>query len=320
MNTSAQMETSACDKELHFKARGKLLLTGEYLVLHGARALALPLNKGQRMKVAYPAQSKGFLQWTALLPEGTWFTAEYDDQLQVRSSSEAAAAVRLQDLLQEAVAQGGPEVLERLKGARVTTQLEFDPRWGWGSSSTLLSLLGQWLHIDPHPLLRSTFGGSGYDLACAQNQQALFFQSRGEHPPEITLVDFAPPFIDQLYLLWLEKKQTSATEVKAFLQKGGDYREAIEEVNALGLAMLQAQNVGDFGRLLQQHERLLAKILGRPTVQERLFSDFGGQIKSLGAWGGDFVLVSASQSQDDLRTYFATKGFHTLLPLQSVLV
>src|SRR5690554_8127321 len=70
MKTSAQMETSACDKELHFKARGKLLLTGEYLVLHGARALALPLNKGQSMKVAYPAQSKAFLQWTALLPEG----------------------------------------------------------------------------------------------------------------------------------------------------------------------------------------------------------------------------------------------------------
>ena len=34
-----------------FFGRGKLLLSGEYLVLDGAEALALGLNAGQRMRV-----------------------------------------------------------------------------------------------------------------------------------------------------------------------------------------------------------------------------------------------------------------------------
>ena len=34
-----------------FAARGKLLLTGEYLVLDGARALALPTHPGQGLRV-----------------------------------------------------------------------------------------------------------------------------------------------------------------------------------------------------------------------------------------------------------------------------
>ncbi len=46
----------------------------------------------------------------------------------------------------------------------------------------------------------------------------------------------------------------------------------------------------EFEELLILHEKLISKAIGISPIQERLFSDYKGVIKSLGAWGGDFVL------------------------------
>ena len=35
----------------------------------------------------------------------------------------------------------------------------------------------------------------------------------------------------------------------------------------------------------------MSELLDTKTIKELLFPDFSGTIKSLGAWGGDFVLV-----------------------------
>jgi len=40
-----------------------------------------------------------------------------------------------------------------------------------------------------------------------------------------------------------------------------------------------------------------------------LFSDFSGSIKSLGAWGGDFVLVAHSENPT---AYFKEKGYEVI--------
>ncbi len=50
VNISLQCAAKVTDSKT-FKANGKLMLTGEYFVLHGAKALALPVNKGQQMQV-----------------------------------------------------------------------------------------------------------------------------------------------------------------------------------------------------------------------------------------------------------------------------
>ena len=39
------------------------------------------------------------------------------------------------------------------------------------------------------------------------------------------------------------------------------------------------------------------------------FKDFKGEIKSLGAWGGDFILASG----DDSPSYFKSKGYKTII-------
>ena len=51
-----------------YHAHGKLLLTGEYLVLKGAMALAIPLNEGQTLSVE--TSTEGGLLWRAESPTG----------------------------------------------------------------------------------------------------------------------------------------------------------------------------------------------------------------------------------------------------------
>ena len=53
--------------------------------------------------------------------------------------------------------------------------------------------------------------------------------------------------------------------------------------------------------------------VGRGRVKELYFSDFWGQIKSLGAWGGDLVLVTSNRGLEETAEYFKSKGFNSLL-------
>jgi hypothetical protein len=47
------------------------------------------------------------------------------------------------------------------------------------------------------------------------------------------------------------------------------------------------------------------------------FSDFKGEIKSLGAWGGDFVMVI---SESDPTAYFSEKGFTTVISYDEMIL
>ncbi len=61
----------------------------------------------------------------------------------------------------------------------------------------------------------------------------------------------------------------------------------------------------------------MSKTLETPTIKEKLFNDFKGVIKSLGAWGGDFILVCGDDSSKE---YFKNKGYHTLLNFDDALI
>ena len=65
----------------HFKANGKLLISGEYAVLDGALALAIPTKLGQSLEVNYyePHTENPKLAWNAFLhDESLWFSAEFE--------------------------------------------------------------------------------------------------------------------------------------------------------------------------------------------------------------------------------------------------
>jgi hypothetical protein len=71
--------------------------------------------------------------------------------------------------------------------AIISTQLTFPRQWGLGTS-TLINI-AQWTQINAFTLLKSSFGGSGYDIACAQNDEPIIYQIVDQEPqgPKIEL-------------------------------------------------------------------------------------------------------------------------------------
>lgn len=299
-------------------SNGKLLLTGEYLVLDGAKALAIPVNKGQSLSVEqFPDTAQKTLHWKALIPGEKWFEVFFSlPDLSIQSSSNEAAAKRLQTLLL-ACRQRNKEFLNEEHGIRVTTVLDFPPDYGWGSSSTLVSNLAYWAKLDPFTLQRTVLGGSAYDIACARNNQALFYRLQ-EEEPVVESVHFQPEFRDRLYFLHLENKQNTEESIRDYKKTGQYNKTLISRISEISEALIQTKDLNEFENLLEEHEELMAGVLNQQTVKEKLFADYTGTIKSLGAWGGDFVLITRRGSEQEMKNYFSQKGYTTLFSWDSL--
>ena len=287
---------------MKFYSHGKLLLTGEYTVLQGALALALPTKQGQSLTVIDSEDNT--LHWKSYAPDGScWFDAVLElDHFAVTQSSTPEMATRLSDIL-KAVRLQNQDFCRQ--GTTVTTQLEFDRQWGLGSSSTLLANLSQWAGINPYQLLKASWGGSGYDIACAQTSQPLFYQWV-EGTPIVEIAPFDPSFKHDLYFVYLNQKQDSQKEVTAFQKKASDPR-LIASISGLTQELVLCETLTSFMAILHEHESLMANHLNRPRIQEERFSDFTGCVKSLGAWGGDFVMACGGS-----QSYFKDKGYSVI--------
>lgn len=297
-----------------FYSNGKLLITGEYLVLDGAKAFALPTKFGQDLIVENTAQK--IIRWKSLDADGSiWFETEMAfDAIRQKSSSENPIQNTLIEILHAAL-QMHPAFLDS-NGYEVTTHLTFPRIWGLGTSSTLVNNIAQWLSIDAYDLLWKSFGGSGYDIACAGHNQPLIYQLQ-DKTPIITEMDFNPLFSNQLYFVYLNQKQSSKSAIAVYNSKKGDLHSAVGRVNSITDQITRTTEVAFFSDLLEQHESMLSEILEVPTVKENLFADFNGTVKSLGAWGGDFVLVVAHQNPTD---YFKSKGYDTVIPYSQMIL
>ena len=298
-----------------FYSNGKLLLSGEYLILDGAIGLALPTLFGQEMHVG-STDHQNTLYWKSLdETENIWFEAKYSlPELSILSfNGEKNVAETLQKILLEAK-RVNPAFLNDSKGMTVRTKLSFPRNWGLGTSSTLINNVAQWAKIDAFNLLFNSFGGSGYDIACAQHDQVLTYQLK-HGVPSVETVTFNPSFVDQLYFVHLNKKQLSSESIKGYKNNKADIT-AIQKISEISKNILTAENIIDFNALLKEHESILSSILREQTVQQRLFPDFSGQTKSLGAWGGDFILASGGQST---ASYFKSKGYQTVIPYSSMI-
>lgn len=299
-----------------YYAHGKLLLTAEYVVLHGATALAVPTRAGQWLEV-HPNDGQD-LWWQAWDVAGQkWFEAHYRlPDLHCTRSTDAAVANALSQMLQAALALR-PAALLALQGVLVRTKLEFDRQWGLGSSSTLVSLLSQWFQIPPFELFNRTQTGSGYDLACASSDGPILYQLQ-EGKAQVQAVRFAPAFSAHLFFIYLGKKQISDREVKAYLGKGKPSSALLQEVSDLTRSLLVTDSLEEFAGLLEAHEALLSSELRRPPVQQQLFAGYPGQVKSLGAWGGDFVLSTAADVAE-ARQWLQNNAFNTVVPYDQMI-
>jgi len=298
-----------------FRANGKLLITGEYLVLKGAKALALPLMKGQTLSIK--PHDKG-LKWKAHAPHGVWFDALFNEHLQLQSTNDALKGSKLEEILQKVI-ELNPACKSKLNQSLVETRLEFDPEWGWGSSSTLIALLSLWLNLNPYKLLDATFGGSGYDIASALHDKPIFYQI-DNGTANVEEVSFDPPFKDHIYFIYSGKKQNSQREVKRFTQEAKVTPGLLNDVNNISEAMISSKELVQFGRLIEEHELLISSIVQLKQIKIEHFNDFEGYIKALGAWGGDFFMVLSAHDEKYVKQYFNKNGLNTIFRYKDIVL
>ena len=301
-----------------FYSNGKLLITGEYLVLDGAKALALPTKFGQNLIVEKGRYQE--IKWTSFDSDGSiWFedTFSFSD-ISNKNFSEETTSKR--NTLIEILHEGyllNPDFINKSEGFHITTELTFPRNWGLGTSSTLINNIAQWLKIDAFVLLNNSFGGSGYDIACAQNDTPILYHLENGNPV-VEKVTFKPEFSKNLYFVYLDKKQSSKAAIACYYNNKNEYlSENITKIDLLTQEVLNTKTLREFAAALEEHEAEMSKILEMKTIKESLFPDFNGVIKSLGAWGGDFVLAIAKENPTD---YFKKKGFKTIVSYKDMIL
>lgn len=281
-------------------AHGKILISGEYLVLKGAKALALPTLKGQELSVT---EGENHINWESLDSEGNaWFKATFDLDLNILFSWDKDRAVFIQRILKQAAHLAGVT----LQPINFCSFLEFPAAWGLGSSSTLTYLLARYFDISPFDLFFTTQNGSGYDIACAGVDYPIIYQLNNGKPEWSGCQ--LPEVFKEAKFIYLNKKQNSREEVSRFSGLSVSSQQ-IEEISSLTDAFIQAASRKEIIHIMIQHEALISSILCLPPIKQSVFSDYKGAVKSLGAWGGDFIMALG----EDTENYFRERGFHHIL-------
>ncbi len=298
-----------------FYSNGKLLITAEYLVLDGATALALPTKFGQDLVVESGKDKE--IVWTSFdFDKSIWYNEKITfEEIKNKTLIENQNIKNtLIEILHEGFQQN-PDFINNSDGYNVTTNLTFPRNWGLGTSSTLINNIAQWLDINAFELLKNSFGGSGYDIACAQNNSPILYHLKNEKPI-LEKVIFNPEFTKNIYFVYLNQKQNSRTAIENYRKKVISST-SIFQINELTHEILSSNNIQSFASALKKHENLLSQILEIETIQQQLFANFSGTIKSLGAWGGDFVMVVSESNPEE---YFKNKGFEINLTYNSLIL
>lgn len=287
-----------------FYSNGKLLLSGEYFVLHGAKALAIPLKFGQYLNIEFqPNNISNTIHWESYENDLLWFEMQISvSDFAILKTSDFQIANNLTAVLQKAK-KINSNFLSSKQWILVQSNLSFNKEWGLGSSSTLINNIAKWAEVNPYKLLKHTFGGSGYDIACADASQAIFY-TKLKDGICIDNANFNPEFSNNLFFIYLGKKQNSAKSIDRFNQMEKPSIGLIKEISDIGTLMAQTNKLSEFNESIINHENILSSSLKIKPVKQAYFSNFDGEIKSLGAWGGDFILATTNSGFSYVEQYF----------------
>ncbi|MFM2393553.1 MAG: hypothetical protein RLZZ546_1535 [Bacteroidota bacterium] len=292
------------------------MITGEYAVLDGALCFALPTKLGQKMTVK--AHRGTDLLWHSYDSNGNlWFESEISifDFSAVKTNNEEISA-KIKKYLKNA-ARLNCEFLDKWNAFKIETHLEFPLDWGLGSSSTLIHLIAEWAEVTPLELYFKSENGSGYDVACAGAKGPIEYMST-DTEISYTPVDFKPSYSDKIHFVHLGSKKSSDEAIKEYISSVKDKKGLVKSITEISENIQEASDIKSFDSLLKGHEEIISKHTGFKKVKEERFSDFNGVVKSLGAWGGDFVL--ATGEKDYVNKYFNDKGLKTILGYKDIIL
>jgi mevalonate kinase len=285
--------------------------------MDGATAFAIPTKFGQSLEII-PSEKQG-IRWKSYDQNKTiWFEdtftyAEISSPLPITTKQNSKRETLLK-ILQKAKRMNS-SFLEGAKGWKVTAKLNFPRDWGLGTSSTLINNIAQWAGVESFVLLSASFGGSGYDVAAAKNNTPILYKKHDGHPL-IEKVEIHWSFTDRLFFVHLNKKQDSKEGIRHY-RKTKPTITQLTAVSAISHSLLVAETLSEFEILLQKHEEIISKIIQLPTIKKRLFNDYEKTVKSLGAWGGDFILATGDEKDME---YFRKKGYHTIIAFPDMLL
>ena len=293
------------------KANGKLLISGEYLILKGANGFAIPTSYGQSLTFE-KSENDPFIHWKSLDENNqVWFSATFDliNANLVHSSNKEKAKFIYNVLV------GAMELTNQKDPicGKIITKLDFNKEWGLGSSSTLIWSIASIFGIDPLELHFNTSKGSGYDIVCAGTNSPISYKLEKNKQPTYQNVDWNPIFKDEIQFVYLNKKQNSEAEVNRFLE-GTTLDKDIFEINQLTDSIMNCEDLNDFENSITEHENIVGRLLQKTPIKQKLFKDYPGAIKSLGAWGGDFILATRKNS-----SYFEQRGYNTVISFNNMI-
>lgn len=278
--------------------------------------MGVPTSFGQSMTVKACAQKH--IVWKSYTSDNQLWLNEFlrwNNLLQFSSDSQHPETLVLLKAFNWIAAQH-PQLFSE-NGYEFSSKLHFPNNWGLGSSSTFVNNLAMWSHTDAYKLQELLFGGSGYDIACAKNNSPILFQ-RSYPSPIVEEIVFQPPFLDELFFVHLNQKKNSREAIQHYRAQTALYIEdAILRINDITQQIIHSKEISTFEKLIKSHEKIIATLLQTPPIQQSTFTDYPRQIKSLGGWGGDFILATGGQAE---KTYFKEKGFTTLLSYQEMLL
>lgn len=295
-------------------SNGKLLLTSEYVVLGGAKALAVPTKMGQKLSFSEQENGKSEVFWESFCQNQLWLRLKFEyENWQILETNDEKSAEFIVSIFKE-IQRKSVEKLQNNQSYIFQSDLDFPRNFGLGSSSTLMNNLATWAEIDPFDLNEKTLGGSGYDVAVAKEKHAILYQIK-DQKREIKRVEFCPEFRNDLLFIHLNQKQDSRKGIHLYRSKNKS-EALISEFSDLTKKILNAQTLEEFSHLMQIHEEKLADFLGLEKVKDIYFKDCPSFVKSLGAWGGDFVM---SHKFENYQSYFKEKGFDQIFTWQEMI-
>lgn len=298
---------------MFFKSNGKILLSAEYLVLDGASSIALPSKLTQELFIT--KCNEKIIDWQSFDEKNNlWFQEKFilvNEKLNYVGEKNPISE-KVLSLLKHILKLKGPD---NLMGNKLVNILNFNRQWGLGSSSTFVNNLAKWAKIDPYELLFSTFSGSGFDIACCDYNSPILYRNN-DKSIVAKKISFNPNFADKLYLIYLGKKQNTEKSIKKYSEKKFEKINLITKINSINDKIINCKDLKDFENLIELHENIIGKAISMKPIQKSFFNDYNeGKIKSLGSWGGDFIL--ATSKNNDIK-YFEKKGFKTIFPLSEI--
>jgi hypothetical protein len=107
----------------------------------------------------------------------------------------------------------------------------------------------------------------------------------------------------------LGKKKDTQEAINNFKKRKIQSSEIVQFLSEITEKIQKVKTLEEFDKLIFQHEKIISSSLDMPRIKEIYFKDYWGEIKSLGAWGGDFVLVTSNKSKEETKKYFELNGF-----------